>query len=40
MATLRKSKLLKHRIVPYQFAAAITVALAFCFAAGAASLVA
>jgi len=38
MAALRKPKRLKHRIVPYQFAAAATVALAFTFAAGAATV--
>ena len=38
MATLRKPRRLKHRIVPYQFAAAATVALAFTFAAGAATV--
>ena len=40
MATLKKSKYLKHRIVPYQVAAAITVALAFTFAAGATTVLA
>jgi hypothetical protein len=35
---LQKSKRLQHRIVPYQFAAAVTVALALSFAAGAATL--
>jgi hypothetical protein len=38
MAMLRKSKRLKHRIVPYQFAAAVTMALAFTFAMGAATV--
>ena len=40
MATLKKSKCLKHRIVPYQVAAAITVALALTFAAGATTVLA
>ena len=38
MATLRKPKRFKHRVVPYQFAAALTAALAFTFAAGAATV--
>ncbi|HZN23943.1 MAG TPA: hypothetical protein VFB75_06935 [Burkholderiales bacterium] len=40
MATLRISKRLKHRIVPYQFAVAVSVALAFSFAAVATSVAA
>jgi hypothetical protein len=40
MAMLKKPKRLKHRIVPYQFAAAATMALAFTFAAGAATVLA
>jgi hypothetical protein len=40
MATLKKSTHLRHRIVPYQFAAAVAMALAFTFAAGAATVLA
>ena len=38
MAMLRKPKRFNRRVVPYQFAAALTVALAFTFAAGAATV--